>query len=226
MLEDAKLTLTPQTSSQRVSIDPTPNVGVLDVNNDADNVGDASVSRSASQEALQASGEVQPMKLLPPPTSTIYSTLDEGEQAVRQWAASQGYRISVERSNPGSQRNQPRRWLQCDRGGKTRIIIKEENRQRDGHNLKKTDCKFAYILSSIKALDSRVKLQLINKTHNHLPLPISVLPAARVALLKQHTKYILDKLAAGAYPRQFINRLLQKNPNMRVTAALTTAPKG
>ena len=75
---------------------------------------------------------------------------------------------------------------------------------------------FKCVLSYPKALGGRVKLRVTNNTRNHLPLPVSVLPFARVALLKEHTQYVLNEIAAGAHPRQLINALLQKDPSMRL----------
>ena len=149
------------------------------------------------------------MKLLPPPTDATYSTLDEGQNAVQKWAIPQGYVVVCKKSTEGKQ---PRRWLICDRGGKTRIIVKEHNRKKDAGPLKKTNCPFECIVSCSKG--DRFKLRIRNGTHNHPPLPVPDLLSARVALLKKHISYIANVTAAGVKPQQIINGLLLMNPSM------------
>ena len=100
----------------------------------------------------------------------------------------------------------------CDRGGKTHIKVKEHNRKKNAGPLKKTNYPFECIISCPKG--GRFELRIKNGSHNHPPLPISVLPSARVALLKEHITYITNESAAGVKPRQIINGLLLMNSSM------------
>ena len=86
----------------------------------------------------------------------------------------------------------------CDRGGKTKIIVKEHNYGKDTGLLKQTNCLFKCILSYSKG--DRFKLRIRNSTYNYPSLLVSVLLSAKMALLKKHISYIANKIAAVVKP--------------------------
>ena len=186
----------------------TPDKRLPNLENNEDNLDNKLDSNSTSQGPSAAP---EPMNLLPPP-ERIYNILDEAKEAVESWAVPQGYDIFTSKSNRGKQ---PHLILRCDCACKTVFTVKDENRKRYNHSYKKTDCKFECYVSCPKALKGRCQLRVKNSTHNH-PLPISVLPRARVASLKQHKPYVVTETAADARLRQLANSLLARDPRMRL----------
>lgn len=143
------------------------------------------------------------MPLQPLPTSD-YASRPELLDAAKAWAASEGYAVTIARSDKG------RAYLKCDRGGvhQNRRGITEENRCRQtGTRL--VNCPFSALA---KEENGRWYLYTRNAQHNHKPSATQAAHPSLRRLNNEQKTQITELTKAGAAPRTIVAAMRQSQP--------------
>ncbi|ERN03501.1 PKS-NRPS hybrid synthetase CHGG_01239 [Amborella trichopoda] len=153
--------------------------------------------------------EVKSTKMLPPPTENFFQSREELLKHVRDFAMTQGYMISIKRSD-----KEKRVILGCDRGGtyRSRLSAAQSNRQRKT-STRLISCPFE--LQGIRMSEGIWVLKVKKADHNHPPSEdVSAHPFCR-RFSEEEVVQIKEMNAAGIRPRQILTTLRQSNPNLK-----------
>ena len=122
----------------------------------------------------------------------------------QQSAISQGYTIIGGRSK-GPKGAKKKQWLKCDRGSSYKHKRVEGQRKRDNHKLWSQNCPFECVITYTP---DGYQIRIINKHHNHDPLPEVAMPSARRrAITPAIWEEVKQQLTAGSQPKEIINYL-------------------
>ncbi|XP_077220614.1 uncharacterized protein LOC143854501 [Tasmannia lanceolata] len=146
-------------------------------------------------------------KMLPPPIRRFQSR-EELLEHVRGFAKTQGYIITIKRSE-----KEKKVTLGCDRGGSYRKIPKvPDNLQRKKASSRVTNCPFK--MEGRRMINGSWILKIRNREHNHEALKdISEHPFNR-RFSEEEVLQIKEMIAAGLQPRQMLSTLSQSNPKV------------
>ena len=147
------------------------------------------------------------MQMLPPPTGRFPSR-DHLIEHVRTFACSQGYAVTIRRSDKDS-----RVVLCCDRGGcyRNRLNLTDGIRQRSTSS-RLIGCSFQVLGG--KEADGLWALTIKDARHNHEPSEdLSGHPSCR-QLNEDERDKVQQMFAAGIRPRQMLSTLRQNNTHL------------
>lgn len=147
------------------------------------------------------------MSLAPPPEDR-YDSREELLRAAKDWAANNGYAITIARSNA----KKGVVYLQCDRGGSYRNRHHlEENQRRRKTGSRLTGCPFSAVGTSVQDVWF---LRVREKDHNHDP---SAAPTAHPSLRRfdeGQMEEIRQLSRVGAQPRTIVAALRGEGTNI------------
>lgn len=135
-------------------------------------------------------------EISPPPTDRTFQTADEAITFLRGFTSMHGYAVTTKRSKKDNKSGETIViYLQCDRGGKYKSTVPDENRKRM-RTTRRQDCPFDAVLRYSK-VTSTWSLNVRNPNHNHPPSPSSAHPALRRQELLERSEQIAAQIFAG-----------------------------
>ncbi|KAJ5279228.1 hypothetical protein N7478_007160 [Penicillium angulare] len=146
-----------------------------------------------------------PLFKLNPPWKLEYSSPDEAQTEMNQFAATQGYAVVSKRSK-SSNGVKLKVIYQCWRGGEycdRRTIGLDAEKRRRGRT-KKCNCPFEVIL---RRHGDIWLLEIGNGSHNHTPSPAVNIPYLRQMAMKKRGLEIEQAIQQGLWPRQITDQL-------------------
>lgn len=149
---------------------------------------------SQQQSSLEAPGAIHEHNLAPP-SSGVFATFKEAEEALQKHAISSGYGVNRQRS-----KNKEGEFLgcyfKCSRSGEPRPS-ETQNRKRNHTSTRCIGCPFSVHIGFKKSLDQWT-LRVRDGRHNHGAVGLESLPEDRMRMTRQFESEIKAKTQMAA----------------------------